>query len=48
MKKKKILETITKIQNVLKVWQLHHLTLEGKIIIFKSLEISKMVFLLLI
>ena len=31
---KKILESITKIQNVLKVWRMRRLTLEGKIIIF--------------
>ena len=31
---KKILESITKIQSVLKVWRMHRLTFEGKIIIF--------------
>ena len=36
---KKILESITKIQNVLKVWRMRHLTLEGKIIVFKTLAI---------
>ena len=41
----KFLESITKIQNVLKVWQMRHLTLEGKIIVFKILTISKIVFL---
>ena len=35
------LESITKIQNVLKVWRMHRLTLEGKIIVFKTLVISK-------
>ena len=46
---KKILKSITKIQNVLKVWRMHRLTLEGKIIVFKtSAKISKIVFLSLI
>ena len=45
---KKFLDSITKIQNVLKVWLLRHRTLEGKIIVFKTLAISKIVFLLLI
>ena len=38
---KQILESITKIQNVLKVWRMCCLTLEGKIIVFKTLGISK-------
>ena len=46
--KKKYLESITKIQNVLKVWRMRRLTLEGKIIVFKTLAISKIVFLSLI
>ena len=45
---KKFLESITKIQNVLKVWRMRRLTLEGKIIVFKTLAISKIVFLSLI
>ena len=45
---KKFLESITKIQNVLQVWQMCCLTLEGKIIVFKTLAISKIVFLSLI
>ena len=45
---KHFLDSINKIQNVLKVWQMHHLTLEGKIIVFKTLAISKIVFLSLI
>ena len=44
----KFLESITKIQNVLKVWRMRRLTLEGKIIVFKTLAISKIVFLSLI
>ena len=45
---KKFLESITKIQNALKVWRMRRLTLEGKIIVFKILAISKIVFLSLI
>ena len=33
--KKKILESITKIQNVLEAWRMRHLTLEGEIIVQK-------------
>ena len=36
---KNFLESITKIKNVLKVWQMRRLTLEGKIIVFKTLAI---------
>ena len=32
---KKILESITKIQNALKVWRMRRLTLEDEIIVFK-------------
>ena len=38
---KKFLETITKIQIVLRTWRMRSLTLEGKIIVFKILAISK-------
>ena len=40
-KKKKILQSITKIQSVFKVWRMRGLTFEGKIIGFKTLAISK-------
>ena len=43
--KKNVLESITKIQNVLKVWQMRRLTHEGKIIVFKTLAISRNAFL---
>ena len=42
---KNLLETISKIQNVLKIWRMQSLTLEGKIIVFKTLAISKIVYL---
>ena len=37
-------DSITKIQTVLKVWRMRRLTLEGKIIVFKTLAIAKIVF----
>ena len=39
------LTTVKKIQKVLNVWITRTLTLEGKILIFKSLGISKIVYL---
>ena len=42
---KKNFASITKIQNVLKVWRTPRFTFEGKIIVFKTLTISKIVFL---
>ena len=42
------LESITKIKNILKVWRMQHFTLEGKIIVFKTLATSKIVFLTLV
>ena len=46
--KRNFLENILKIQNVLKVWRMLRLTLEGKIIVFKTFAVSKMVFLYLV
>ena len=45
---KDFLEGITKTQNVLKVWRMRRLTLEGKMIVFKTLAISTIIFLSLI
>ena len=39
--------TISKIQAVLKLWRMRRLSLEGKIIVFKSPAISKIVYLCL-
>ena len=36
--------TVTNIQRVLKIWKMRNLTLERKIVIFKTLEVSKIVF----
>ena len=38
---KKIFKSLTDIQQVLKIWKMKNLTLEGKIIIFKTKAISK-------
>ena len=35
---------IANIQRVLKLWKLRNLTLEGKIVIFKTLAVSKIIF----
>ena len=35
---------VTDIQRVLKIWKMRKLTLEGKIVIFKTVAISKIVF----
>ena len=42
------LSTVEKIQNALNVWNTRILTLEGRILIFKTLGISKIVYLSLI
>ena len=42
------LSTVKKIQNALNVWNARTLTLEGRILIFKTLRISKIVYLSLI
>ena len=36
--------TVTNIQRVMKIWKMRNLTLEGKIVIFKTLAIPKIVF----
>ena len=45
---KKFCDTVKNISNVIKLWRMRHLSLEGKIIIFKSLAVSKIVYLALI
>ena len=42
---KNFLETITKIQNVLRIWRIQSLTLEGKIIVLKTFAISKIAYI---
>ena len=41
---KNFLETLSKIQNVLKIWIMRSLVLKGKIIVFKTLAISKILY----
>ena len=45
---KKFSDHIIKIENILKVWRMRQLTLEGRITVFKSLAISKVIHLLMI
>ena len=40
--------TVKNICNVIKLWRMRHLSLEGKITIFKSLALSKLVYLVLL
>ena len=42
--KKNFLETMSKIQNIFKIWRMQSLPLEGKIIVFKTLAISKVIY----
>ena len=44
---KKFLTAISNIQNVLKIWRMGNITLEVKIIVFKTLTLSKIVYLCL-
>ena len=45
---KNVLNHIVKIQNILKLWKLRNLTIEGRIVVFKSLAISKLIHLALV
>ena len=45
---KNFLNRIVKIQNILKLWKLRNLTIEGTIVVFKSLAISKSIHLVLV
>ena len=45
---KNFLNHIVKIQNILKLWKLRNLTIEGRIVVFKSLAISKLIHLVLV
>ena len=42
--KKNFYKIVTDMQRVLKIWKMRRLTLEGKIVIFKTIAISKIVF----
>ena len=41
---KNFYKTVTDMQRVLKIWKMRRFTLEGKIVIFKTIVISKIVF----
>ena len=41
---KNFYKTVTDMQRVLKIWKMRRLTLGGKIVIFKAIAISKIVF----
>ena len=45
---KNFLNHIVKIQDILKLWKLRNLTIEGRIVVFKSLAISKLIHLALV
>ena len=45
---KNFCEHIVKIENFLKLWHMRHLTLDGRITVFKFLAIFKVIHLLLI
>ena len=45
---KNFYEQIVKIENILKIWCMRQSTLEGRIKVFKSLAVSKVIHLLLI
>ena len=45
---KNFVNHIVKIQNILKLWKLRNLTIEGRIVVFKSLAISKLIDLVLV
>ena len=38
---------IVKTQNILKLWKVRNLTIEGRVVVFKSLAISKLIHLAL-
>ena len=43
MHDKNVIVTVEKIEKLLNIWRQRQLTLEGKIVIFKTLSISKIV-----
>ena len=45
---KNILNHTVKIQNILKLWKLRNLIIEGRITLFKSVAISKLIHLALV
>ena len=48
MNQKNYCRTITSIHGILKLWRMRNLSIEGKIVVFKTLAISKLVYLALL
>ena len=48
MNQKNYCETITSIHGILKLWRMRNLSIEGKIVVFKMLAISKLDYLVLL
>ena len=48
MNQKNYCKTITSIHGILKLWRMRNLSIEGKIVVFKTLAISKLVYLTLL
>ena len=48
MNQKKYCKTITSIHGILKLWRMRNLSIESKILVFKTLAISKLVYLSLV
>ena len=48
MNQKNYCQTITNIHGILKLWRMRNLSIEGKIVVFKTLAISKLVYLALL
>ena len=47
MNQKNYCKAITSIHGILKLWRMRNLSIEGKIVVFKTLAISKLVYLAL-
>ena len=48
MNKKNYCQAITNIHGILKPWKVRNLSIEGKIVIFKTLTISRLIYLALL
>ena len=48
MNQKKCCKAVTSIYFILKLWRMRNVSIEGKIVVFKTLNISKLVYLALL
>ena len=48
MNQKNYCKAITSIHGIIKLWRMRNLSIEGKIVVFKTLAISKLVYLALL